>query len=53
MRDSLSWVWILAALVLGTVAFLYQWRQIERLEFITYDSYRNPGMPETGGLPPG
>ena len=49
VADSLSWVWIAAALVLGTVAFLYQWRQIERLEFVTYESYRNPGMPATSG----
>ena len=50
VADSLSWVWISAALVLGTLAFLYQWRQIERLEFITYDELPQPGDARNGRL---
>ena len=44
VNDSLSWIWVAGALVLGTVAFFYQWQSVERTEMVVYESYRNPGM---------
>jgi hypothetical protein len=44
VRDDLSWIWMLAAVVLGAAGFLYQWMATARIEMANYEDYRNPGM---------
>jgi hypothetical protein len=44
VRDSLSWVWVGAAVLLGIAGFFYQWMASQSTTFVTYSDYRNPGM---------
>jgi len=44
VRDSLSWVWLAAAIVLGVIGYFYQARLVARAEMFMYADYRNPGM---------
>jgi hypothetical protein len=41
---ELSWVWPVAAIILGGIGFYYQLRTTERIEQVTYTAYMNPGM---------
>jgi hypothetical protein len=50
VRDSLSFVWLAAAIVLGVIGYLYQARLVARAEMFAYSDYRNPGM-STNPLP--
>jgi Domain of unknown function (DUF4203) len=50
VRDSLSFVWLAAAIVLGIVGYFYQARLVARAEIFAYSDYRNPGM-STNPLP--
>lgn len=45
VKDSLSWLWVGAAVLLGMVGFVYQWIATSSTEFVSYSDYRNPGMP--------
>lgn len=45
VRDDLSWVWVGAAVLLGIAGFFYQWMSTSGTAFVSYDDYRNPGMP--------
>jgi hypothetical protein len=44
INDSLSWVWVLAALVLGIIGFVYQMQTTARVEAAVISDYRNPGL---------
>lgn len=44
VRDSLSWMWVAAAFLVGLVGLLYQWQTTSRDQMATYGDYRNPGM---------
>jgi len=44
VQDSLSWVWVGAAVLLGIVGFFYQWMATQGTAFVAYSDYRNPGM---------
>jgi len=44
VRDSLSFVWLAAAIVLGVIGYFYQARLVARAETFMYSNYRNPGM---------
>jgi hypothetical protein len=44
VNDSLNWVWVLAALVLGIAGFVYQMRTTARVEAALVSDYRNPGL---------
>ena len=44
VKDSLSWVWVGAAVLLGIAGFFYQWMASQTTTFVTYSDYRNPGM---------
>ncbi len=44
VRDSLSFVWLAAAIVLGVIGYFYQSRLVARAEMFMYADYRNPGM---------
>jgi hypothetical protein len=44
VRDSLSFVWLAAAIVLGVIGYFYQARLVARAEMFMYADYRNPGM---------
>jgi len=44
VRDELSWLWMIAAVVLGAAGFIYQWQTTARLEMAAYEDFRNPGM---------
>jgi hypothetical protein len=44
VRDSLSFVWLAAAIVLGVIGYFYQARLMARAEMFMYADYRNPGM---------
>jgi hypothetical protein len=50
VRDSLSFVWLAAAIVLGVIGYFYQARLVARAEMFAYSDYRNPGM-STNPLP--
>jgi len=43
-NDSLSWIWVVAALVLGAVGFVAQWQSTARVEAAMVHDYRNPGL---------
>jgi Domain of unknown function (DUF4203) len=45
--NDLSWLWVLAAIVLAGVGIAYQIRLAAMTEEIAYESFRNPGMPAT------
>jgi hypothetical protein len=44
INDDLSWVWVLASLVLGIAGFAYQWQSTARVEAAMVSDYRNPGL---------
>lgn len=44
VRDNLSFVWMVAAIVLGVIGYFYQARLVARAEMFLYSDYRNPGM---------
>ena len=45
VSDSLSWLWVGAAVLLGIAGFFYQWIASSGTAFVEYTDYRNPGMP--------
>lgn len=49
VKDDLSWLWVGAAVLLGLVGFVYQWIATSNTAFVSYDDYRNPGMPDSMG----
>jgi hypothetical protein len=52
VKDSLSWVWVGAAVLLGIAGFFYQWMATSSTEFVEYHDYRNPGMGSMEPAPP-
>jgi len=44
VKDSLSWVWVGAAVLLGIAGFFYQWMATSGTAFVEPSDYRNPGM---------
>lgn len=44
VKDSLSWLWVGAAVLLGLVGFVYQWISTSGTAFVSYSDYNNPGM---------
>jgi hypothetical protein len=53
ITDSLSWLWVGAAVLLGIAGFFYQWINSSSTAFVTASDYRNPGMSGSmAGVPP-
>jgi hypothetical protein len=52
VKDSLSWVWVGAAVLLGIAGFFYQWMATSSTAFVEYNDYRNPGMGNMESAPP-
>ena len=44
VKDNLSILYIIVAIVLGVIGTSYQGRETQRMESIAMESYRNPGM---------
>jgi len=44
VHDSLSWIWVVAAIVLGVAGLVYQMQSTARVEAVMASSYRNPGL---------
>jgi hypothetical protein len=51
VRD-LGWLWAGGVLIVAIVGIVYQTRMTSMTEAIMYDSYRNPGWPDTTSKPP-
>src|SRR4051794_12784368 len=52
VKDSLSWLWVGAAVLLGIAGFFYQWMATSGTAFVEYNDYRNPGMGNMEPAPP-
>jgi len=44
VNDSLSWIWVVAAIVLGVAGLVYQMQSTARVEAAMVSNYRNPGL---------
>jgi len=44
VNDSLSWIWVIAAIVLGVAGLVYQMQSTARVEAAMVSNYRNPGL---------